>query len=193
MLKVGITGGIGSGKSLVCEIFGKLGIPVFNADFEAKNLLKTPRVIEFYKENFGESVLTNNQLDNQKIAQKIFNNKEALARVNHFIHPMVFELFEKWTIEKSHAPYVIKEAALLFESGGYTSLDYTILVCAPEEIRIERVIRRSGLTREQALHRIANQWDDNKKKKLCDFVLENDGRQAILQKILDTHNFLKNQ
>lgn len=192
-MKVGITGGIGSGKSLVCEIFGKLGIPVFNADTEAKNLLKTPRVIEFYKENFGEAVLTNNQLDNQKIAQKIFNDKEALAKVNHFIHPIVLELFEKWTLENSLAPYVIKEAALLFESGAYKSLDYTILVCAPEDIRVERVIRRSGLSREQVIERIANQWDDKKKKNLCDFILENDGRQAILQKILDTHNFLKNQ
>lgn len=193
MLKVGITGGIGSGKSTVCRIFETLGIPVFNADLQAQLLLTTPEVISFYKKEFGELVFTDNQLDKPKIAQLIFTNKIALEKINQFIHPLVFDLFDKWCKTYSNSSFVIKEAALLFETGAYNTLDFNVLVTCPEEIRIERVMQRNGISREQVVQRINNQWPDEKKKPLAQAEIINDGQNAILTQTLTLHKLLKNK
>ena len=193
MFKVGITGGIGSGKSLVCKIFETLGVPIFSADLEAKSLLKSSAVIDFYKNEFGDIVFTNNQLDKQKISNLIFNDKNIIEMINNFIHPLVLNLFNEWCYAHADSPYVIKEAALLFESGAYKTLDYNILICAPEEIRIQRVMERNQLSKEQILQRMNNQWLDAQKTLLANLILNNDNKEPILSKILETHKHFLNQ
>ena len=193
MLKVGVTGGIGSGKSVVCSIFEKLGVPVFNADLQAQSLLTASNVKDFYYTHWGEIVFTKGELDKQKIAQLIFNNQTALEKINHFIHPMVFQLFDQWCLHHEHSKYVIKEAALLFESGAYANLDLNIIVCAPVELRIKRVMHRNQLSKEQVVQRINNQWEDELKKPLAQFIIENNDTNPILKQVLEIHELLLNK
>jgi dephospho-CoA kinase len=187
MKKVGVTGGIGSGKSTVCKIFNHLGIPVFDADSEAKNLLNTKEVYEFYITEFGDKVLSDNNLDKKKIARLIFNNPDDLKKVNAFIHPLVGKLFSKWIDNHTDAPYIIHEAALIFEAGINKNLDYTIFVSAPEELRIERVIKRDSSTREDILNRIRNQMPDKDKAAMADFLIYNDEESFLITQVLNLH------
>jgi dephospho-CoA kinase len=187
MLRIGITGGIGSGKSTVCEIFLRFGIPVFNADNEAKKLLEQKEVKEFYRNEFGNEVFSDDRLDKKKIASLIFENSEALQKVNDFIHPLVKLKFEGWCESLQVYAYVLEEAALLFESGSYHSLDATIFVHAPQNLRIKRVIERDLVSRETVMQRIKNQWPDQKKIKLANFIITNDEHSLLLPQVLRLH------
>ncbi len=189
MLKVGITGGIGSGKSTIAKVFEVFGVPVFNADIEAKKLLNDTRVIQFYFNLLGAEVLVNNELNKKEVAKRLFKDPELVQKANAFIHPLVGELFEQWCLNHKNYPYIIKESALLFETGLYRELDYTILVTAPIEIRIERIRQRDGLTIEEINNRMKNQWPDDMKKSDANYILQNDGR-PILKELVSLHNYL---
>jgi len=192
MLKVGITGGIGSGKTTICEIFTQLGIPVFHSDAEANKLLNTAEVIDFYKKEFGEIVFSNGLLDKQKVANLIFKNPEALQKVNGFIHPLVNKNFKDWTLSQKNCNYVIKESALLLEGNNRGDLSYIVLVLAPLELRIKRVMLRDQTDENAILERIKNQTSDDEKMKLADFIISNDVQSLVLPQILTLHKmFLK--
>jgi dephospho-CoA kinase len=185
MIKVGITGGIGSGKSTVCEIFRLLGIPVFVADQEAKILMNSnAEVIEKLIHLFGKDIYTENRiLNRKKLAEIIFNNDIQREMVNQIVHPAVRTAFMNW-IEKQDSPYIIHEAAILFESGFYKMMDYTLLVTAPEEMRIERVMKRDGIETKSIKDRMEKQWPDSEKRKLASFELVNDNRDLIIPQII---------
>lgn len=170
---IGLTGGIGSGKTTIALYFASLGVPVYIADLEAKKLMETPLIINEIKNIFGAEVVDGNVLKREKIAQIVFNDKTKLEQLNAVIHPAVKRHFEKWILSHKEQPFIIKEAAILFESGSYKDCDAVILVCVPEEIRIERVMKRDHIDREKVLERIKNQWNDNKKKVLSDYIIDN--------------------
>ncbi|MDP4185423.1 MAG: dephospho-CoA kinase, partial [Bacteroidota bacterium] len=159
MLKVGITGGIGSGKSLVSEVFSHLGVPIYCADLEAKRLMnESPVIRQKIIEIFGEDIYTfEGPIDRKKMADLVFNSPKLLEYLNSIVHPEVRKDFEQWALLQNSA-YVIEEAAVLFESGGYKYVDLIITVTAPLELRINRVIKRDICTREQVLARMNNQW-----------------------------------
>lgn len=191
MLKVGITGGIGSGKSTVCRVFDQLGIPVFYADEEAKHLLNEDNEVRKYIiELFGEDLYdTNNKLIRPKLASLIFNDKLALSKINSFLHPLIINHFNQWA-DQQKAPYVIEEAALIYESGHDKLFDKIIVVTAPLEIRISRVMERDCTSREKVLERINNQLDEETKREKADFIIENDNRQMLIPQIINIHNLL---
>lgn len=186
MFKVGITGGIGSGKSTICNFFSLKGIPVFNADLEAKRIMNSSSLVRSQMMlHFGNDIyLANQQLDRQKLAALIFNSEPMLQKVNAIVHPAVRNYFFEWC-QNQQAPYVVHEAAILFESGFYNMMDYTILVTAPEQQRIDRVIRRDQSTREQVKERIAKQWPDEEKMKLADTTINNNNRELILPVLIE--------
>ena len=188
MLKIGVTGGIGSGKSTVCEIFRHLGTPVFNSDFEANKLLNSFDVIEFYKNEFGDSVFTDDSLDKQKIAALIFYDPEALQKVNNFIHPIVNSGFTKWLQNQKNSFYVIKESALLLELKYIKDIDYIVLVIAPLELRIKRVQLRDNVETNTVMNRIKNQAADSEKMKHANYIISNDENSLILPQVLKLHN-----
>ena len=193
MIKVGITGGIGSGKSTICQFFRMLGIPVFEADNEAKKLINTSLSIKNQLTAlFGSSIyLPNQSIDRKKLAELIFNSPNLLGKVNDIIHPEVRNFFEKWcAMQKS--PYVVHEAAIMFESGFYQMMDYTILVTAPEAERIQRVMTRENTNEESVRARIAKQWTDEKKKELADFIIENNNKELIVPQLLILDKQFKN-
>ncbi len=193
MLKIGVTGGIGSGKTTVCSLFELLNIPVYYADLMAKKLMvSNDRLIKNIKKLLGSnSYDSNGNLNKSYIADIIFNNKEKLESLNKLVHPAVNIDFEKWA-KTQNSPYVLKEAALLFENGSYKNLDYNLLVTAPLELRIFRVIKRDNITREDVLSRVNNQLPDSKKIILADFVINNDGHTSLIHTVIDLHNrFLK--
>lgn len=193
MYKAGVTGGIGAGKGIVCKVFETLGAPVFNADLEVRRLMQTKRVKDFYYKNFGKEVFNNDFIDRAKIAAIAFSNAEALQKINAFIHPLVFESFESWSAQYAQAPYVINDAALLIESGSYKRLNHIILVTAPVEMRVQRVVERDGLNTAQVLERIKNQWPDEQKIPFANTVIENNGNTMILPQIIELHNFFLKQ
>ena len=170
---IGLTGGIGSGKSTIASYFSSLGVPVYIADDEAKKILYTPDAVTEIKEAFGEDVFTDAMPDRQKIATLVFNNPDKLKTLNSIIHPKVKEHFLAWVQNNHNAPFVIKEAAILFESGSYKDCDKIILVTAPAEVRIMRVMQRDNITREKVVERMANQWEDGKKELLSDYIIHN--------------------
>ena len=194
ILKIGITGGIGSGKTTVCHIFETLGIPVYYADDRAKALMvENEDLIKNIKKLFGESAyLPDGSLNRKHIADIAFHNPLMLNELNTFVHPAVWLDGEKWHIAQTHAPYTLKEAALLFESGGNVLLDKIITVVAPVETRIERVVLRGGgaLTRSDVEARIAKQLPDEEKIKQSDFVIWNDGTQVLVPQVLAIHQEL---
>lgn len=170
---VGITGGIGSGKTTVAKMFASLGVPIYNADIEAKILTNTSPIIrESLIKLLGKEVYKNGELNRKFMADKIFNDKVLLERANAIIHPQVAEHFKKWASNQDF-PYVLKEAAILFESGSYKQCDQVILVTAPKETKVQRVMQRDNVTREEVEARMKNQWEDSEKIKLADFTLQN--------------------
>ncbi len=191
-LKIGITGGIGSGKTTVSKIFGLLGIPIFEADAEAKKLLDTsPEIKMDLIRHFGKSIYTEGgKIERKKLAHIIFNNEAALKIVNDLVHPAVRTTFENWT-EQQESPYVIHEAAILFESGFYRIMDFTLLISAPEEQRIARVMQRDGTNKEQVKLRMAKQWSDREKEKLASKVLMNDNTSLLIPQIIEIDKNLK--
>ena len=191
MLKIGLTGGIGSGKTTVAKVLEVLGIPVYYADDAAKQLmntnaaLKQQLIAQFGKETYFE----NGELNRKHLAAIVFNNKEKLAVLNSLVHPATIADAKAW-FSKQTAPYVIKEAALLFESGTAEGLDYIIGVTAPLTVRLKRVMDRDHVTAEEVKRRMANQIDEQLKMKLCDFVLHNNEQQLLLPQITALHEQL---
>lgn len=191
MITVGLTGGIGSGKSLVAKIFSHLGIPVFNADHEAANILNNdPQVRVDLVAWLGESIITGGMPDRPKIAGIVFRDPLALAKLNGVIHPRVMERFINWCNDKQDSPYIVHEAAILIESGFYKHMDQLILVTAPEEVRIERVMARDHATDDSVRIRMKNQWPDEKKRPLATYIIHNDGKTALIPAVLEIHNKL---
>ena len=173
MMVVGLTGGIGSGKSTIAKAFAALGIAVFNSDEQAKALIATDaQVKERIIAAFGEEAYQNGEYNRAYIAQIVFNNSEKLAILNGIVHPALAEYFKRWAKEQT-SPYVLKEAAILFESGSYKDCDYIITVTAPEEVRIARVMARDHCTEAQVRARMAQQWSDAQRIALSNAVVEN--------------------
>jgi len=192
MNKVGLTGGIGSGKTLISEVFIRLGIPVFNADKEAKTILNTdPEVIARIKENFGD-IYHKEGINKEKLASIIFNNTESLKTINSIIHPKVREYFHQW-VKHQQAKYVIEEAAILFESNAYKELDFTINVYADKLIRINRVVARDSTTAEAVKSRMQNQLSDAERIRLADYTIFNNGDSMILPQVLEIHQNILNK
>lgn len=190
MMKVGLTGGLGSGKTTVAKVFETLGIPVFYADDEAKSIANTSeKVKQQLVDQFGTALYTGGELNRTMLAQLIFNDAEAIKKVNAIIHPAVAQSFENW-VARQKSPYVLQEAAILFETGGHARFNKMIMVSAPEALRIERVMQRSGWTREEVLQRMSNQWGESQKLALADFVILNDGSKPLLPQILVIHENL---
>ncbi len=186
MLKIGITGGIGSGKSTVCRVFSYLCIPVFEADRIANNLMNTDQGIHEKLINlFGTSVyLPDHTVDRKYLAGIVFNDTSLLAQLNAIVHPVVRKSFFDWC-EKQQSPYVIHEAAILFESGFYKMMDKTITVVTSENERIQRVMKRDDLTLDLVKERIRNQWSDDERIKLADFVIGNNDNELIIPQIIE--------
>ncbi|MGK6351228.1 dephospho-CoA kinase [Parapedobacter sp. DT-150] len=193
-LKVGITGGIGSGKSVVCQILKVLGIPVFDADQEARRLMiADTSLVQAVQAAFGEEAYQQDgSLDRAYLAARVFNDSDQLKRLNALVHPVVIQAGEEWA-DKQDAPYTVKEAALLFESGSYKLNAYTILVTAPEAIRVKRVMQRDGVTADQVKARMERQWSDDQKKHLADFIIVNDDAQALIPQVLELDRFFRTQ
>lgn len=187
VLRIGLTGGIGSGKSVVAKVFETLGIPVYYADDAAKKLMNTDE--ELKKEiikYFGADSYKNGELDRKYIASIVFNDKEKLELLNSLAHPATILDAKEW-IKRQASPYIIKEAALLFESGANKDLDFVIGVDAPLQLRIKRVMKRDGITEEEILKRIAGQMNDDEKMKLCDFIIYNNEKDLVIPQILELH------
>ncbi len=189
MLKIGITGNIGSGKTTVSHIFEILGIPVFYSDEEAKLLMVTdPELITHIKVAFGhDSYFEDHSLNRKYIAQIVFNNETELAKLNSFVHPAVFRSFKKWVLNHQSAPYVLKEAALMFESGSNKLCDKIILVKAPLENRLKRVAMRDKVSFQEAELRNSRQMNEEKKALLADYIIENKENQLLIPQVLALH------
>lgn len=186
MIKLGITGGIGSGKSTVSEIFSLCGVPVYIADIESKRITETsPVVRERLIELFGEELFANGYLNKPLLASYIFNDSANLQRVNAIIHPEVEKDFYQWAIEKENCDIVAQEAAILFESGFNKLMDSVVTVYAPLEIRVQRSILRDNVSREKIMERIRNQMPDEDKIELSDFVIVNDGTISLIEQVLE--------
>lgn len=191
MIRIGLTGGIGSGKSVVASIFHKLGVPVYHADSEAKKILSLPVVIDSIAGSFTDEVLTPDfQVNRKVLASIVFNNPSALATLNGIIHPLVRDDFEQWSLFHNEKPWVVMEAAILFESAFNSLMNKTIVVYAPMEICISRVMARDNVTRADVLARMNNQWDPEKTKKQADFIISNDNLQPVLPQILELKDLL---
>lgn len=187
MLRIGLTGGIGSGKTTVAKIFEALGIPVYYADDAAKNLMNTdPALRTHIIKHFGERSYNNGELDRKYMASVVFNDKAKLELLNSLTHPATIRDAEEW-MKKQTTPYIIKEAALLFESGANEAVDKVIGVSAPLPLRIQRTILRDNITEEEVLKRIDRQINEEEKMKRCDFVVINDEEQMLVPQVLELH------
>jgi dephospho-CoA kinase len=191
MILVGLTGGIGSGKSYVAKIFQELSVPVYNADLGARNISNNnPNVRQKIIDLFGDKAYAGDKLDRSYIAGIVFDNPDKLVLLNNIIHPEVQIDFTNWLSVNSGKAYVIKEAAILFESDTYKKLDYNILVTAPEEVKISRIIERDRMNENQVKMRMSRQWNDEDKIPYADFIINNDGDHLIVPQVLDIHNKL---
>ncbi|MBB4802924.1 dephospho-CoA kinase [Flavobacterium nitrogenifigens] len=193
---IGLTGGIGSGKTTIANYFNEMGVPVYIADDGAKRVMQSHEILEEVKAAFGNNIFDGEVLNRAKLAQIVFNDKEQLAKLNAIVHPGVKRDFEAWMQGYRNYDYVIYEAAILFESGRYKECDVIITVTAPEEIRIERVIQRDKTTREQVLSRMKMQWNDEKRISKSNFVINNDNLKIAKEevvKILKILNIKQNQ
>jgi len=187
---VGLTGGIGSGKTTVAKQFKKLGVPIYIADKEAKKLMNKSKVIKRkLKTLFGEEAYVNDKLNRPFLAQKIFNDKDFLDQMNTIVHPKVAKHFSKWLV-KQNAPYIIKEVAILFENGRYKDYDFIITVTATIENRIERLLKRDQTTISKIQSIMNNQWPDEKKIELSHFVISNDNIEDTVKQVQEVHNQL---
>jgi dephospho-CoA kinase len=187
IFRLGVTGGIGSGKTSVCRVFNVLGIPVFQADPEAKDIMDNdPEVKEKINSITGRDLYKSGSLDRQGLAAIIFNDKALLGKVNELVHPLVSEHFMKWS-DRQDAPYVIMEAAILFESSASGFMDKIVTVVAPVAERIKRVMLRNNLTEQQVAERIRNQMDDDERIKRSDYVILNSENDMIIPSILKIH------
>ncbi|UKN02977.1 dephospho-CoA kinase [Paracrocinitomix mangrovi] len=182
-LSIGITGGIGSGKSYVCRIIEAMGYPVFYSDQEAKNITNShPKAIEQITILFGKEAYIDQALNSPFIAEQVFNDPNLRLKLNEIVHPLVRDKYFEWA-ESSGAKLVFNEAAILFETGAYKQYDKMCLIVAPKQMRIDRVKKRSGLSEEQILERMSSQWTDEQKIPLADFVINNDEKSPLLPQI----------
>lgn len=190
MLRIGITGGIGSGKSTVAKVFEVLGIPVYYADDAAKRIMnKDEELKRKIKDEFGADMYNDGKLDRKRLADMVFNTPEKLNRLNALLHPATIEDAVRW-MQKQTTPYTLKEAALIFESGAQEHLDYVIGVTAPAPLRIQRTMQRDNVTREEVMSRMDKQMDESIKMKLCDFIITNDEQEMLLPQVLSLHEKL---
>lgn len=190
MLRIGLTGGIGSGKTTVARIFQSLGIPIYSSDIEAKRLMREDRGIrEQIIEQFGPESFSDDQPNTRHLASIVFNDTQALEKLNQIIHPATIADAQRW-INEQRSPYVIKESALLFESGATEGLDRIVGVYAPRSLRIQRVMQREPIDRASVIARMDRQLDEEMKRKLCDDVIINDEQQPLLDQVLKLHEKL---
>lgn len=188
---IGLTGGIGSGKTTIATYFQSKGIPIYIADDEARKIMQSDDVIQAIKNTFGESIFENGILVRQKLAEIVFNDPAKLKELNAIVHPAVKEHYKTWLAEKKDFPYIIYEAAILFESGSYQNFDFIISVVAPLETRIARVIKRDLASREHVLKRMEAQWTDEQRISKSDFVIENTHLEVAKQKADEILKILK--
>lgn len=188
MLKIGITGNIGSGKTTISKVFELLGVPVFYADDAAKAVMvQDAELITGIKQSFGQaSYFEDGSLNRKHIAGIVFNNNDELLKLNALVHPAVFRAFDQWVLKQS-AVYILKEAALLFESGSNKDCDRTVMVTAPLELRLQRILKRDNITRAEAESRNAKQFDEEKKKALANDLICNDDTQLVIPQVLALH------
>jgi dephospho-CoA kinase len=190
--KVGITGGMGAGKTTVAQIFSLLGIPVYNADIRAKQLMGVDEALIIQiKALLGPGAYTQDgKINTRYIAGKVFSDDFLLKKLNTLVHPKVLEDGDAWHHNKTGMPYTLKEAALLFESGSYLYLDAVINVFAPEDIRIQRILQRDQIPLVQIKERLRNQWPEDRRKMLVDFEITNDGKTLLIPQIMRIHQNL---
>ncbi len=188
-LRIGITGGMGAGKSTICKIFGQLGVSIYDADSRAKWLMNNDADLKkAITDNFGwDSYTRKDELNREYLAKVVFNNEEKLAMLNSIVHPAVKKDYELWTIDHKDEPYSLKEAALLFESESYKSLHKVIVVTCPIETRIERIMKRDHVKREDILKRIQNQSSDRERMNKADWVIYNDGVNSLINQTMEIH------
>lgn len=190
MFKVGLTGGIGSGKSTVARVFGVLGIPVFKADEESKRLLREEEGVKSaVVAAFGAGIYPGGELDRAALASIVFNDPEALAKLNSIAHPAVRKQLGRW-VDEQRSPYVLIEAALMVDTGWYRSMDHLVVVSAPEVERVKRVIARDGFSEEQVLARLRNQVGEEERLAVADAVVQNDGTVLVIPQVLALHEML---
>ena len=190
MLKVGLTGGIGSGKSLVARMFGVLGVPVFEADAAGRQLLaEDPAVRAAILERFGEAVVHHGTVDRKALAAVVFQDPQALADLNAIVHPAVRQAFRHWA-EKQNAPYVLMEAAILAETGGHQAFDRVVVVSAPEALRLARVMARDGAAEAEVKARMRNQASEEERLAIADHVIVNNDQQLVIPQVLQVHQAL---
>lgn len=187
MLRIGLTGGIGSGKSTVARIFQSLGIPIYSSDIEAKRLMREDAFVRSAIQlAFGADIYVNGLPDTRRLASIVFNDPAALEKLNQIIHPATMADAKKW-MQAQQAPYVIKESALLFESGAAEGVDRIVGVYAPQSLRIQRVMQRESVDRETVLARMNRQINEEIKRRLCDYIITNDEQQPLLPQVLALH------
>ena len=187
MLKIGITGGIGSGKSTVANVFHVLGIPVYDADSAAKKLMNENKELQSeIIRLFGQESYSTEGLNRTYLSSTVFNDPVKLDQLNKLVHPLTIADAEQW-MQQQTTPYAIKEAALIFESGAQVHLDKVIGVYAPQDLRIQRAMQRDGITKEKVLARMDRQMDEEKKMRLCDYVIVNDEEKALIPQVLALH------
>jgi dephospho-CoA kinase len=191
--KIGITGGIGSGKSTVSKVFALLNVPIYNADNQAKHLLNNDvDVILKVKKVFGNDIYNNQELDRKKMAAQVFEQPFLLQQLNKIVHPAVFNDFDKWCDSHQQHTYILKEAALIFETILHQKLDAVIMVSSAEELRIERVMKRDSITKEQVLARIKNQMSEDEKLNRADYIIYNDELQMVIPQVVQLHEQFMN-
>jgi dephospho-CoA kinase len=191
MIRVGLTGGIGCGKSMVSGIFKVLGIPVFDADAATKNIMATDPVLQQrLMAVFGKAIFANGVLDRKLLASMVFPDPFKLEQLNALVHPAAIAAAEKWMEAQQGVPYAIKEAALFFEAGSAGDIDYMIGVSAPKALRIKRVMERDGVGRQEVLTRMSRQIEEDIKMRLCDVVVVNDEQQPLIPQVLAIHTHL---
>lgn len=190
MKLIGLTGGIGSGKTTVAHIFEALGIPIYYADARAKKLMHMDfDLVAAIKAAFGDDVYAEGKLDRPRLAEIVFTNPERLKVLNSLVHPAVGRDFSAWVESQNpETPYILKEAAILVETAGHRDLDGVILVQAPENLRIARVIDRDQISFDQVKARMANQWSDEDRLPFCDWTIQNDGENSLIEQVLEIHN-----
>jgi dephospho-CoA kinase len=191
MLKIGVTGGMGTGKSTVCRVFETLGIPVFYADAESKRILsEDPSVHAALREIFGEEIFSGGIPDRKKIADIVFHDKKKLEQLNALLHPATIARSHEWFLQQKNVPYAIKEAALIYETRVEKDLDKVMVVTAPEELCITRIRQRDSVSAEDVKARLQNQWPPAEKVARADFVIENDERQPLIPQVMHIHEQL---
>jgi len=192
MISIGLTGNIGSGKSIVARIFSALAVPVYHADLESKRLLEEDEVKALIRSELGDRFFTQaGTIDRKTLASLVFSDANSLAKLNHILHSRVMADFDQWSSRHKDTPYIILEAAILFETGYNKKMYRTIVVSCPPEIAIRRVVLRDQVTREDILMRMKFQWTDEEKVRSADFVIRNDGDTMLIPQVIETDRQLR--